>query len=376
MNGSEITSGDERDPGGVADLQEKLQTRPSREPVALLPLGVWLALCAAAALVWRRPGARLALLLLGVSCAIAPALMLVAAALDASTVASALLLGVGSVALAGLGLRLLGPWRALALASAVTVASYAIDVVAGSPLTSLSVLGPNPGYGVRFFGIGNELEAILTVLTLVGTGAWLAARDRVDARSVAFSFAGIAALATLAFAPGRFGADVGAAIVLGVGAATAAAVSLRLRPAVALALIAGAGVAGLAALLALDAVLGGAHLSRSVLGAGEASDVIDVLDRRVTLMTDTFIHPVYPELLVIAALLLVAGAIRHRTVLGWFGERVAARAGFLGALAGILVGTVANDSGLGPARARDDLRGDRRRVRVGGLPARVRAHAG
>ena len=70
-----------------------------------------------------------------------------------------------------------------------------------------------------------------------------------------------------------------------------------------------------------------------------------MLDRRVTLMSDTFIHPVYPELLVIAGLLLIAGVVRREAVLGWFGERWAARAGFLGALAGVLVGTVANDSG-------------------------------
>jgi len=35
-------------------------------------------------------------------------------------------------------------------------AAYAIDVVAGSGLTKLSLLGPNPIFGVRFYGIGNE----------------------------------------------------------------------------------------------------------------------------------------------------------------------------------------------------------------------------
>ena len=67
----------------------------------------------------------------------------------------------------------MAPCGALALACGLSVAAYAVDVVAGSPLTAFSVLGPNPGAGVRFFGIGNELEAILTTLTLVGTGAWL-----------------------------------------------------------------------------------------------------------------------------------------------------------------------------------------------------------
>jgi hypothetical protein len=65
----------------------------------------------------------------------------------------------------------------------------------------------------------------------------------------------------------------------------------------------------------------------------------------LTLMVNTFTHPVYPELLVACAALLIVGAVRHRQVSAWFGTRWAARAGYLGALAGILVGTVANDSG-------------------------------
>ena len=61
----------------------------------------------------------------------------------------------------------------------------------------------------------------------------------------------------------------------------------------------------------------------------------DVLDRRVTLMLGTFTDPVYPELLVAAALLLIAGFARRAAVLSWFGTAWAARCGFLGAVAGI-----------------------------------------
>ena len=345
VNGSVITSAERRDPAAVAELQQRLDTRPSREPVVLVPLGTWLVLSGLAALIWRRPGARVALWLLGLSVAWAPALLLVAAALDASTLASALLVGVGSVALAGLAARLLAGPAALALACGITVAAYAIDVIAGSPLTALSTLGPNPGAGVRFFGIGNELEAMLTTLTLVGTGAGLAARPRTERRAGAIWFAAIALLAIAAFAPGRFGADVGAAIVLGVGGATAVALALGLERRRAVAIVLGAGVLALAALLCIDLLLGGAHLSRSVLGAGEPGDVVDVLDRRLTLMVDTFVHPVYPELLAACALVLVAGAVKRDAVLAWFGDAWAARSGFLGAVAGVLVGTLANDSG-------------------------------
>jgi hypothetical protein len=110
-------------------------------------------------------------------------------------------------------------------------------------------------------------------------------------------------------------------------------------------LVLGGGVIALAALFAIDAALGGAHLSRTVLGAGEAGDIVDVLDRRVTLMAGTFTDPVYPELLVAAVVLLIAGFVRRAAVLSWFGTAWAARCGFLGAVAGILLGTLANDSG-------------------------------
>jgi hypothetical protein len=345
MNGSEITAADGRDPAAVVDLQDQLDSRPSREVVALLPLVIWLALCALASALWRRPGARIALRLLGLSCALAPLVLLVAAALDASALAAALLVGVGAVAAACAVDRLLPGHAGFALACGLTVGAYAVDVVAGSPLTSLSVLGPNPGFGVRFFGIGNELEAILTTLTLVGTGAGLAARAGVERRAAAAWFVGIALLATAAFAPGRFGADVGAAIVLGVGGATAAVLALGLERRRAILVVAGGGVVALAALLLVDLALGGAHLSRSVLGAGEAGDLVDVLERRLTLMTNTFVRPVYPVLLAIAILLLGVGFVRRRTVLSWFGRGWAARSGFSGALAGVLVGTFANDSG-------------------------------
>ncbi len=207
------------------------------------------------------------------------------------------------------------------------------------------MLGPNPGYGVRFFGIGNELEAILTTLTLIGTGAALATRAGIERRAGAAGFVGIALVATAAFAPGRFGADVGAAIVLGVGAATAAVLALGLERRRAILIVAGGAVLALAALLVIDLALGGAHLSRSVLGAGQAGDLVDVFERRLTLMASSFTDPVYPELLVATVVVLVAAFVKRRAVLGWFGTRWAARSGFLGALAGVLVGTLANDSG-------------------------------
>ena len=345
VKGSAIEVAGDRDPEGVAELESRLGHRPSRDTVVLLPLGIWLLATGLAALAWGRSGARTALRLLALACAWTPLLLLVLAAPDTGPMMSALVVGICAPLLALAADRAMAPCGALALACGLSVAAYAVDVVAGSPLTAFSVLGPNPGAGVRFFGIGNELEAILTTLTLVGTGAWLENRGPPSPRAAAGWFVGVALAAVAAFAPGRFGADVGAAIVLGVGAATAAVLALRLERRRAIAIVAGGGLAALLALIAVDLVLGGAHLTRSVLGAGDAGDVLDVLDRRVTLMAHTFTHPVYPELLVATVVLLIAAVIKRRQVLGWFEGRWAARAGFLGALAGVLVGTVANDSG-------------------------------
>ena len=151
---------------------------------------------------------------------------------------------------------------------------------------------------MRFFGIGNELEAILTTLTLIGTGAWLrdAASQGDAAATRRFAFVAVARR----FAdrprsrPGRFGADVGAAIVLGVGAATAAVLALGLSRGRAVVAVIGGGALALAALVAVDLVSGGAHLTRSVLGAGDAGDVLDVFDRRLRLMARTFSSPRLP----------------------------------------------------------------------------------
>ena len=220
-------------------------------------------------------------------------------------------------------------------------------MVAGSPLTAFSVLGPNPGAGVRFFGIGNELEAILTTLTLVGAGAWLETRGPTEPR--ARPRAGSSASRSSPPPHSRRAASVPTSARRSCSGwaprprrcwrcGSSVAGRSRSSPA--------AGWRRSLALIAVDLVLGGAHLTRSVLGAGDAGDVLDVLDRRVTLMAHTFTHPVYPELLVATVVLLIAAAIKRRQVLGLVrGPVGGAGAGFLGALAGVLVGTVANDSG-------------------------------
>lgn len=346
--------GGEPDAAAVASREERLgEISDRRWGVLAVNMLIWVGLTLLATAAFRRRGAELGLRLLAITMAFVPALLLLAAALEPSALMERLLVGVGAPLAAVASLRALrgtslddrAPFAAFALAAGVSVGATAIDVVVGSPLTPLSLLGPNPGFGVRFFGIGNELEATIGVLLLLGTGAAVTAANPQDPRRVMATCAAVATLvAVLAFSPGRFGADVGAAITFPAGAAAAviAALGLGGRRAVIVVL---APIAALILLVAIDLVLGGdAHLSRSVLDAGGLDELGDVLERRIILGAKSF--PRYMSSpFFIAALVAIAVAIaKRRRIATWFSDRPAASAGVIGAAAATVVGTLANDS--------------------------------
>ena len=114
-----------------------------------------------------------------------------------------------------------------------------------------------------------------------GGAGRLRARACARARSAA-AFLAAGLLAAFVFAAGRFGADVGAAIVLPLGAAVAAAASPARRRRAAL-LVGRRAARWRVALLALVDLLSGAdaHLTRSVLDAGGLDDLADVAQRRL-----------------------------------------------------------------------------------------------
>jgi hypothetical protein len=359
MTGSPIRTEGEADPGEVASLERRLaEVGPRRGPVIGTSVLVWVAftLLAAAALGTR--GARPALALLGVSAIYLPALLLLAGALEPSEWVEAVIVGLGAPALAAATIAVVPGYGAVAIAASVTVLAYAIDVVAGSPLTALSLIGPNPALGVRFFGIGNELEATLAPLVLIGTGSALVALmprpapapgelDDRSRRLAAASFGVAALLAVAVFAPGRFGADVGVAIVLPVGAAVAAAYVLGGTRRRFILLVIAIPILALGALAAVDLVLGGdAHLSRSVLEAGGLDELGEVAERRLRLSASSFSNRLGSPFLFVTVALLVAGVVYRRRIASWFEGRRPALAGFLGAAAAVGVGTLANDSGV------------------------------
>lgn len=346
MSGRPIGTEGEADPRAVTALGERLSTISGRRgPVIGLSLLAWLACLGAAAAIGGKRAARQGVRLVGLAVVLLPFVLLLGAALRPGETVEALLVMLGAPLLGSAALALLGGYRALAAAAALTVGAHAVDVVAGSALTSLSLLGPNPGLGVRFYGIGNELEALLAVLVLAGTGAGLTGfAPRFPARSSALAFLAVGIGSAFIFAAGRFGADVGAAIVFPFGAAVAAAVLAGARRRWALVLA--VPLAALAALALVDLVTGGdSHLTRSVLEAGGPGDLADVAQRRLELSSHSFSRPVVYAFLPAIAILAVLAVVRRERIAAWLEGRPAMRAGLLGALAAVLAGALANDSG-------------------------------
>jgi hypothetical protein len=231
----------------------------------------------------------------------------------------------------------------------VVFGAHAIDLAFGSTLTGRSIAGPNPAGGARFFGIGNELECILSVTVLVGTGAalawWARRRATSDPRVAPYTFGVVAVLAAAILGAGRLGADVGAVITLGAGGAAAVLASLPTRPSRrAIALAIAAPVVAVGVLILIDLVSGGgAHLTRSVLHAHGSGDLADVVRRRFEGSFSTLKKPGWAAAFVIAVGVVIWLAVRREHFL-----RSAPRelgAGLIGAWFAVVVGAASNDSG-------------------------------
>jgi len=348
MSGQPIRSEGEVDVAEIESLGDRLEVISHRRgPVIGYSLLLWLgALAVVALLSWGRQ-ARPAVRVTGLAIVYMPLVLLLGAALESGETAEVLLVMFGAPALAVATLALFRGYRALAVASALTVCAYAVDVIAGSPLTALSLLGPNPGLGVRFYGIGNELEAILAVLVVAGAGAALAGfAPEASRQRCAIAFVATGLLAAVVFAAGRFGADVGAAIVLPVGAAVAAVTVAGRGRRAALWLVLAAPLAILALLALVDLISGAnAHLTRSVLDAGGLGDLSDVAQRRLQLSAHSFGRPVLLAFLPLVAAIAVVAVVKRDRLRAWLSGSRAMRAGLAGALAATALGTLANDSG-------------------------------
>jgi hypothetical protein len=347
MNGEPIHTEGTDDPASVDERAERMTAVADRRiPVVVGCLGAWLVLALAVGLAVS-PLRRAAAAWAGLSFAYMPLLLLAGAALEPTAAVEGLLVGIGAALLAALTLLVARGWWAAAIACAITVGAYALDMVTGSELSKLSLLGPNPVYGARFYGIGNELEALFAVMVPVGVGAALAAVGETRRAEAAFLLAG--GVAAVIFAAGRFGADVGAAIVLALGAAVAAvAVSKSGKRANRRLLwaVPAAPLFALGALALIDLVSGGnAHLTRSVLDAGGAGDLGDAAERRLRLSVHDFSQAAGNPLFWLVVAGIAFAAVNWRTIDAWLRPAPLARAGVIGACAAVAAGVLVNDSG-------------------------------
>jgi hypothetical protein len=346
MTGQAIRTEGSVDPAGIESRGARMAVVSSRRgPVIGFSLLAWTIAAALVALL-ARGLAPAAARLLGLSVVYLPPALLLGAAFEPAQYPEMLLVMIVAPLAAALTLALFRDYRALAVAAAVTVGAYAIDAIAGSPLSALSLLGPNPGLGVRFYGIGNELEALLAVLVVGGIGAGLAGfAPRLSPGRCAATFLLVGLVLAGIFASGEFGADVGAAIDFPIGVAVAALVVTggRRRWIVLVILI----PLAVLALLALADLLTGAnsHFTRSVLDAGGLHSLGDTAQRRLEQTGRSFYRPVLLVALPVVAILVLVATLRRRTLADWLRDAPAMRAAMIGAVVATVVATLANDSG-------------------------------
>lgn len=352
MDGRPIESSDPLDPAADADAVREMGARLNvvtdrRGPALRALLGAGLLLLGILTLIRREAGLRAALRIGFLAALWAPGLALLAAALDPTLDAELVLLVLGGGVLAAATDRLAGWPFAPAVPAAVVLLAYAIDLAAGSPLTALSLPGPNPKGGARFYGIGNELEIILALTALIGAGAAL---TRAAASWALPGFGVAAALTAVVVGAGRLGADVGGVVTLaaGAGAACLAMLAATGRPPSRRAVIAAAAApaAALGALILLDLLTGGgAHLTRTVLHADDAGELPSILERRLRISLSGLERFPPAARLALTLGLLAAAIWQRERLLAPLRDAPAFRAGLVGAVAATIVGAVVNDSG-------------------------------
>ena len=346
VRGQTIVSEGVRDAAALKSTEKRLRVVSGRRTAMLgALLFTWLALVLALGIAADRRGVRAGLRIGALAFLWVPLGLLFTAWLAPARSVEVAIVVVGSFALGALTDRFVRWPRGPAVPAVVSLVAYAVDLALGSPLIIRSLLGANPRSGVRFYGLGNELESTLTLLLLVGLGAllWGHARSRRSAAIIALSGAVFAVFV----GSGRLGADVGGVITIGAGIAAATLLMLpgtlsRRRLLLAAAVPAGA----LVALAALDLATGGnGHFTRTILQADSAGSLWDVVTRRYTLAFNVLKTGAMPFLTLLA--LLGAGyAVRHRRrIFAPLGAAPSWRAALIGGLTASVAGALFNDSG-------------------------------
>jgi hypothetical protein len=345
MDGRRIDPRPDGDPEEVRLRMARLDVVLSRRGTALnwFVIGV-AAMCAALWFMRRRAGLDEALRTAFLAAMWLPGVALLTAYLQPTRLAETILLAGGSLALGRATDRLVRWPLAPAVPGLLVFAAHAIDLARGSPLIGASLAGPNPKGGARFFGIGNELEILLSLEVLFGLGALL---TLVAARRVPWGFATGCLVAAIIIGAGRLGADVGGVITLGAGAAGAVLASLPGGPSRrAVVLAALAPLAGLGGLVAIDVLSGGdAHFTRTVLEGDGAGSLVEIVKRRLLISANGLSGVTIIGLCVVGVVCLVWGVRRRDDLLRPMRDYPAFVAGMWGAFAATVIGALSNDSG-------------------------------
>lgn len=276
-----------------------------------------------------------------------PVAMLLPAALEPSATGEYALIAGASLAL-GVLTDLLLPWPRAAIAPALAaVLAFSVDALAGSQLLIRSLLGPNPAYGSRFYGIGNELKSALAVLVFAAVAAALYQSSRSRRSAAAMGCAG----ALLAVVEGwaRIGAGVGGVILVCAGTAVATIMVLPgdVRRTRALAAAVAAPLLGLALLAALDLTTahGAGHYTGSVLDASSVGEVAELIARRYESAWEELGNGLMPFATALALLLAAAGMRYRERLLAPVRADPAWLAALAGGLTAGIVGALSEDSG-------------------------------
>jgi hypothetical protein len=281
-----------------------------------------------------------------------PLMLLATAALRPSRAFEADLAILGSLLLALVTDRLVRWPRALFVPVFFVVLAHGLDfLLLNGRMTGESLLGSNPLYGARFFGVGNELEAVISVSSVMAVGSVLSDSG---VKRPARWFAAAGVVLALFLGAGRLGADVGGVIYIGAAFGVAALYVARMRftplRVAALVLLP---IVGLALIALLDQLTGGeSHLTRTVVDANGFGDLWKVADRRFRASYEGAKADGIWVIVIVSLGLLVWGWIKRERLFSRLtedGEDPAARrpfrAGMVGALAGTVIGALANDSG-------------------------------
>lgn len=226
----------------------------------------------------------------------------------------------------------LGELAVVALATAACVIS---DAALGGWLMRFSILGHDPAYGTRFYGIGNEYSAVAAGALPLGAALLIMRKPRLLA---AVAVAGV--LAVLAIGLPTMGADVGGSLALGFGMGATVGL-LRGGRMAGVALWAGGGLFLAAALFVSSGFLfpDASHGARA---AGGEAGLYEIAVRKLILSLRHLLNPLWTALLAAGGALIFTALRRLRDTAD--GKAIAA--GMLGATAAAAASGALNDSGI------------------------------